>query len=109
MHNITDKLGDILKNARINSQFTVEELASQVGITERYMYRIENERKIPAFIVLFKLIRSLNISPDLIYYPEKSAKNSEIEELTRMLYKCDERSVAIIRATIKAALASQEE
>ena len=85
----------------------MEVLADRVGITERYLYRIENEGKKPSYDVLYKLIRELSISPDSIFYPEKPSKDSEAENLIRMLYGCDERSLQIIKVTVKAAIESQ--
>ena len=101
--------GEIIKAAREKSDFTVEELTDRVGITERYLYRIENEGKIPKFEVLKKLVRELAIDANLIFYPEKPSKDSEAEDLVRMLYNCDDRSMKIIRATVKAVLESQTE
>ena len=49
------------------------------------------------------------IDGNLIFYPEKPVKDSEVEDLVRMLYSCDDRSLKIIRATVKAALESQTE
>ena len=86
---------------------TVETLANKVGVTERFIYRIENEGKKPSYEILYKLIRELAIVPDQIFFPEKQIKDSEMENLVRMLYNCDERSMQIIKATIKAALDSQ--
>ena len=97
---------EIIKAARDKSDLTVEELTDRVGITERYLYRIENEGKIPTFEVLKKIVRELAI--DGIFYPEKQVKDSEVEDLVRMLYGCDDRSLKIIRATVKAALESQQ-
>lgn len=107
MHNIPETLGEILKSARQRANITMESLAEKVGITERYLYRIENEGKKPSYDVLYKLIRELAISSDSIFYPEKPSKDSEIEDLVRMLYNCNERSMQIIKATVKAALESQ--
>ena len=97
------------KAARDKSDLTVEELTNRVGITERYLYRIENEGKVPTFEVLKKIVRELAIDGNFIFYPEKSTKDSVIEDLVRMLYSCDDRSLKIIRATVKAALESQTE
>ena len=107
MHNETETLGSIIKTARQRSKITMEALAERVGITERYLYRIENEGKFPSYEVLYKIIRELAINPDLIFYPEKPSKDSEIEDLIRVLYNCDDRSMKIIKATAKAALESQ--
>lgn len=99
--------GELIKAAREKSNLTVKELTTRIGITERYLYRIENEGKIPKFEVLKKLIRELDIDANLIFYPEKPSKDSEAEDLVRMLHSCDDRSMKIIRATVKAALESQ--
>ncbi|MEG1798535.1 MAG: helix-turn-helix transcriptional regulator [Clostridium sp.] len=107
MHNNTDILSSALKAARQKADITMEALADKIGITERYLYRIENENKKPSFDVLQKLIRELAISADSIFYPDKPCKDTEVEDLIRMLYNCDERSMEIIRATVKAALESQ--
>ena len=107
VHKKPEGLGNIIKAAREKSGITIENLAYKVGITERYLYRIENEEKKPSFDVLYKLIRELSISPDLIFYPEKPSKDSEIEDFVRILYNCDDRSIQIIKATAKAVLESQ--
>ena len=99
---------EIIKAARDKSDLTVEELTARVGISERYLYRIENEGKVPKFDVLKKLVRELSIDANSIFYPEKPSKDSEIDDLVRILYNCDDRSMKIIRATVKAALESQQ-
>ena len=48
MQNTPEILGDIIKAARQRSGITMEELAYKVGVTERYLYRIENENKKPS-------------------------------------------------------------
>lgn len=96
------RFGQQIKKARKQSNLTIEALADNVGVSERYLYRIENEGKTPSFEVLYKLIRCLYIPPDLIFYPEKPSKESEIEDLVRMLYNCNERDLEILKATVKA-------
>ena len=102
-----ETLGEIIKNARIKANITVEDLAIRVGVTERFIYRIENEGKKPSYDILYKLIRELCILLDQIFFPEKQVEGSDVENLARMLCNCDERSIQIIKATIKAALDSQ--
>ena len=104
MHNQPETLGSILKAAREKAGITIETLAERAGITERYLYRIENEGKKPSFDVLYKLIRELSISADSIFYPEKPSKDSEVENLLRMLSACDERSLKVVKATVKALI-----
>ena len=52
MHKIYETLGDIIKAAQQKAGITNEELAAKVGVSERYIYRIENEGKKPSFDVL---------------------------------------------------------
>ena len=96
-----------IKTARQHSGFTIEELAERGGVTDRYIYRIKSEGQRPSYDVLYKLIRELSIDPNLISYPEKPVRDSQIEDLIRMLYRCDECAIAIITATIKVSLDSQ--
>ena len=104
VHTEAETLGDIIKAARQKSGLTIEELANRLDITERYLYRIENQGKKPSFDILYKLIRELGISPDLIFYPERSDQDSKIEDLIRRLYNCDERSLEVIKATATALM-----
>lgn len=76
-----ETLGEIIKTARDKSDLTVEELTARVGISERYLYRIENEGKVPTFEVLKKIVRELAIDGNLIFYPEKPVKDSEVKIL----------------------------
>ena len=104
MHNQPDTLSSVIKTAREKAGITIEALAEKAGSTERYLYRIENEGKKPSYDVLCKLIRELSISPDSIFYPEKPSKDSEVENLIRMLYRCDKRSLEVVKATAKALI-----
>jgi len=104
VHNKTDLLGSIIKESRETNGRTVESVANSLGISERYLYRIENEGKKPSYDVLYKLIRELTISPEKIFYPEKPSKDSEIENLLRLLSDCDQRALNVVIATAKALI-----
>ena len=83
MQNQHEILGEIIKNARAKADMTVETLANKVGVTERFIYPIENEGKKPSYEILYKLIRELAIVPDQIFFPEKQVQESEMESLVR--------------------------
>jgi transcriptional regulator with XRE-family HTH domain len=103
-----DNLGDILKAARINKGFTREQLAEIICITPRYLMSIENERRKPSYDVLFLLIRTLGISADTIFYPEKQYSDTKVEYCIKMLYQCNSRELIVVNATIKALLENRE-
>lgn len=102
--NVTVSLGNIIKEARQKANLKNEELAERLGISVRYLYRIENEDKKPSFDILYNLIRELSISPDTIFYPENASIVAEVEDLIRRLYKCDDRSIEVIKATANALI-----
>lgn len=104
MQNHHEILGESIKPARIKADITVEAPAAKVEVTERF---IRTKAKKPSYSILYKLIRELSILPDQIFSPEKKIEDSEMESLVRMLYNCDERSMQIIKATVRAALDSQ--
>lgn len=54
-----------------------------------------------------KLICELTIVPHQIFFHlEKQVEDSEVETIVRMLHNCDERSMQIIKVTIRAAMES---
>ena len=108
MHTNPETLGDIIKYYREKSNYTVESLSNIVGISERYLYRIENENKKPSFEVLYKLVRALSISSDMIFYPEMMKKNIKLDRLYHMLLKCNDKDIGYIEIIIAAMLSNAD-
>lgn len=104
VHNIAEIFGMVLKAARQRAGLTVEVLAEKVGVTDRYIYRLENNGKTPGYVILCRLIRELAISPDLLFYPEKSTQDSEVETLLRKLEICDRRAIEVAKSTIQSLI-----
>jgi len=100
-------LGSIIKSARLKKGLTQEALAEIVGVGLRHIMGIENEGSYPSYDVLYKIIRELHISADIIFYPEKQSQDVLLADIIPMLYSCNERSISIIRATLKAVLENQ--
>ena len=105
--NCPDKLGVILKDARIAKGLTREKFAEIMSITPRYLMSIENENKKPSYNLLLRLIRELGISSDMIFYPEVKNKRNEIEQLINRLHLCDKYQLNVIKATLEALLSRQ--
>jgi len=100
--NVADTLGLIIKRSRQKMELTQKQLSEHLGISRTYLIQIENSLKKPKYNLLFRIIRDLSINADSIFYPEKPSKDSRIEDIVRMLYRCDDHYLSIIRATIKA-------
>lgn len=104
MEDILKDLGQIIKKARQTAKLTQDELAEHVDITARYIMAIENENKQPSLDVLCKIIRTLHIPADNIFFPENRHTEGETEKLIRMIPLCNERDQKIIMSTVKAML-----
>ena len=81
MYNSTDTLGIVLKTARVRSGLTAEAVAKKLGITVRYLYRIEKGSKKPSYTLLFDLIQIVSADANAIFYPGAFAVDSDIKTI----------------------------
>ena len=102
----TDRLGEILKHARLEQGLPREQLAERIGISTRYLTAIENENRKPKFDVLYRLVRCLGISADRIFYPEQKGEEGECARLIRLIKQCDVRDRKLITALVNEMIAS---
>ena len=104
MRKSKNNLGKIIKQARLNKQYTREQLAEKIRISSRYLTSIENEAKKPSYDILYKLIRELGIPADSIFYPEMKLGLSEKDQLIHMISQCDEHNLRVLLKTTEALL-----
>ena len=99
--------GHKLKDIRLKKGYTREQLAERASISTRYLSAIENEQREPSYDVLYRLIHSLGISADTIFYPDSDGvDNSEAEQVKRLYMECSERDRRIIQTLIDEMLDS---
>lgn len=103
-HTDADSLGDVLKAARKSRKLSREKVAESVGISPRYLSSLENEGKKPSYNLLYRLVRTLGMSADTIFYPEIENESDEITQFARRLSLCDQADLRIINATLTAIL-----
>jgi transcriptional regulator with XRE-family HTH domain len=104
LRKVSDKLGSVLKYARLEKHLTQKQLAERLSITPHYLMSIENRQQIPSCDLLFRIIRELEISADTIFYPECRHGNTLIKKLEILLSKSDEQDIAVILATLQSLL-----
>ncbi|HOG01770.1 MAG TPA: helix-turn-helix transcriptional regulator [Clostridia bacterium] len=109
IRNETDSLGVILKNEREAKNYSRELIADRVKISVRYLTAIENEGRKPSYKVLFRLIRSIGISADLIFYPEERNSDTDGAQLVRLIHQCDVRDRKVVLAVVEALLADKKD
>ena len=107
MEDLHEHFGLAIKNARLDCGLTQEALAERAGISCRYLIAIENEGRMPKIPTVYRLIHSMHISADRIFYPEQPAENSEQAQLAHLLEFCSDRDIHILLNTVKAMLQEQ--
>ena len=108
MHKVSDKLGKVIKSARLEKHLTQKQLAERLSITPHYLMSIENKRQIPSCELLFRIIRELEISADTIFYPEYEHDHALVKKLQILLSRCDEKDINVIIATLQSLLENKE-
>jgi len=103
VHNVKG-LGAVIKSARLNKQFTQEQLAEKIGVGPRHIMAIENEGKHPSYEVLYNLVQILDISVDFIFRPKAVSKTIEQEQFIREFLSCNEWEQKIISETMRVLL-----
>ena len=104
MRSTVSDLGTVVKTARLNRQFTQEQLAEKTGVGLRHIMAIENEGKHPSYEVLCSLIQVLDIPADLIFRPKAAKHTIEQEQFIRGYLSCSAHEQKIINATVHSLL-----
>jgi transcriptional regulator with XRE-family HTH domain len=108
LHKVSDKLGNVIKLARLEKHLTQKQLAKRLSITSHYLMSIENKQQIPSCDLLFRIIRELEISADTIFYPENEHDHALVGKLRILLSRCDEKDINVIIATLQSLLENKE-
>jgi transcriptional regulator with XRE-family HTH domain len=95
-------LGQAIKKARNDNNWTREQLAGMLGISPRYLVDIENEGQHPSLQVLYMLVTLFDISVDQFLFPKKKIKkDTSRRQLDILLDDMDRSGIAIMTATAK--------
>jgi len=101
---LLDRLGAVIKDARLKAGMTQEVLAKKLGVSARHIINIEKYSKKPSYSLLFRLIRELSIPTDKIFYPEHVNDRHDLECVITMLYRCTKKELCIVTSTLIALL-----
>lgn len=94
-------LGNTIRQARLNSKMTQEELAEAVQITPTHLKHIESEHRKPSVDVLFALVSILHFSLDAILIPETDpVQTGKIHEITSLISDCTNDELDILLAAL---------
>ena len=99
-----NRLGNIIKSARVAKHMTQNQLAEEVGITTRHLRAIERGNRKPSYELLFSIVRKLGISANNIFYPECGNSDPETERLRTILALLDVRDINLVITELQSML-----
>jgi len=99
-----DALGEAIQAGRNKMDLSREQLAELVDLSLRYIVSIENESKKPSFNALSRLIRTLGVDANDIFYPENRAENTPAGRVFRLLQQCEEHEIRAVAAMVETLL-----
>lgn len=97
-------LGEAIKKARIAMGLTQSEVADRIDIDTRTIINIENHRGNPKMEVLYPLVRTLQVDPWELYYPELKNKGSAASQMQILLASCTEREIGALLPIMRSVL-----
>lgn len=104
MLDFTYSLGDTVKKARTEQGLTQANVAERVAIDSRTIINIENYNGNPKMEVLFPLVRTLQIDPWEIFYPELKNHCSAMRRLQILLKDCNDEEIETLLPVCEAVL-----
>jgi transcriptional regulator with XRE-family HTH domain len=104
MYGKKDKLGTVIKSARVQSGLTQKELGGQLNVSRHHIMRIENGVDSLSFDLLFRLVRLLRVPADLIFYPEYINRGGEYHRAALLVKLCSDKNLNIVIAALEFIL-----
>jgi DNA-binding XRE family transcriptional regulator len=109
MLNHAKQLGDIVRKARTEQKLTQAKVAELADVNPRTIHNIEHYKGNPKIDLLVPLIRSLNIDPNEIFYPENRCESSTIRRVCKKIEECSEQEVRELEPVIDALIQAFKE
>lgn len=108
-HGLTKKqLGGILRKLREEQGLTREWVSEHSDIGLRHLSAIELGEKNPSVDTLYRIIRSIRVSSDRVFYPELSEKSTDIDRIARLTATCTPKQRRLVIAFIEMLLEQKD-
>ena len=104
MHSDMTRMGGIIHTAREAKGLTQSALADKIGASVRTVIDVEKDKRNPTYEIFYKIVHVLDISADLVFWPDKVSYTLEQDQFIRELLASDAREQRIVMATLRNLL-----
>lgn len=96
--------GNIIKEARESYNYTTEECAEKLGISTRYLQKIENEGNLPSYGTLRNIVQLFSIDANYLFYDDYDKEDFLRSNVIQKIRLCNDYELNVIPATLNALL-----
>lgn len=100
----TNFTGNLIKEARENYKYTTEECAEKLGISTRYLQKIENEGNLPSYGTLRNIVQLFSMDANYLFYDNYNKDDFLRSNVIQKIKLCDDYESNVISATLNALL-----
>ena len=100
----TNFKGNLIKEARENYKYTTEECAEKLGISTRYLQKIENEGNLPSYGTLRNIVQLFSMDANYLFYDNYNKDDFLRSNVIQKIKLCDDYELNVISATLNALL-----
>jgi transcriptional regulator with XRE-family HTH domain len=102
-------MGNVIRSAREAKGLTQAALAERIDVSIRTIIAIEKNQRNPTYEVLYRLVHTLDISADLIFYPDHAPLTTEQDQFMRELLACDDKAQRVVLTTLRSLIRALRE
>ena len=106
MSEYSKALGDSVKRARGKMKLSQSEVAAKAEVDVRKVLNIENYKGNPKFDVLCRIIRTLNLDTQKIFFPEIERESASLTYLQQLIGNCTDEEAQMLIQIITPVLAT---
>lgn len=96
--------GNIIKEARESYNYTTEECAEKLGISTRYLQKIENDGNLPSYGTLRNIVQLFSIDANYLFYDDYDKEDFLRSNVIQKIRLCNDYELNVISATLNALL-----
>jgi len=94
------KLGNNIRNARLNLSITQEQLAEKINVSSVFISQIENSARKPSLETIYKISNELFVSMDDLVKQEE-IKNRNVSELQLIMKNRTVEEVELVTSLVR--------